>query len=498
MQWLKRVGLLAVPLLIVALFLGYGLSDGTLVGALAQLPSGEALVWQVGGQPDRPEGLGTLFWHAEGSEPVKLSDVPDEGPGTWVFACGADALSRDGDYLMAYIGPQIGGGLYRVPLDQAGEAELERWGDAHSLACNGAGRAAFSPDGSRWAYINYESDATSSVFADGELRVLDTTDGSEQATFDNVVAFALRDDGVYFVQFFTDSQGLSDEVALSFWDGSGVREWAALTPDEDCDWRSAALDVRADAEEVVLSLGEHCPGESFWRLNTVTPDGEVTPHVFIPSGGAYLPNAYINQVYYLAGGEHVLATYPNGRLANLANLVLVTLESNNVTTLTSEVIVDAFPDGRAMNLLFSPDGGTAAYVTATANQDYELHRLALDGGAESLNISAGSRGDLISDMFFTPGGDLLYVSGGADGADNSLWMLAAGEDEPRRVTRGRFLRNAGVATDEVVLLLEYVEPDDDHREPAANLIAISPANGARAVLLEGREAGAWAYPLAWR
>lgn len=466
-------------------------------GAQAQEEAGEALVWQVGGFPGQPAGLGTLFWHAAGQEPVKLSDVPDEGGGTRVFPCGGDAFSRDGTYLMAYIGGQRGG-LYRVPLDAPGEAELERWGDAVALACNGRGRAGFSPDGTRWAYIDYEADAVSSAFPDGVLRVFNAADGSEEVTFDSVVAFELLDSGLYFAQFFTNAQGFADEAVLTWWDGAGMRELTALTPSEDCDWRSASLAAVPEGEGVAFSLGEHCAGGSLWRLVTVTAGGAVTEHVYTQSGGAYLPTAYTNQVYTLSNGEHLLATMPHGRLGNLANLVLVSLETNNVTLVTPEVIVDAFPDGHAMHLQFSPDGEAVAYVSVTANGEYTLHRLTLDGSMEPLSISAGPRGDGISTFFFTPGGDLLYVAGGLDGGDNSLWALPAGSDEPRRVTRGRFLRDAGLATEEVALLLDYVAPDDDHRDPAANLVTVTLENGSRAVLLDGRAAQAWAYPLAWR
>ncbi len=486
-------------LLAVVLAAATGILSGGAAQALVQSPAGEALVWQVGGQPGRPVGLGTLFWHAPGREvPVNLSDVPDEGTGTRVFPCGADAFSRDGSYLIAYIGPRSGG-LYRVPLEPGTPGTLDRWGDTLALTCNGRGRAGFSPDGTRWAYLDYPADAVSGIFPEGNLRVLDAADGHEIAVLEEVIAFDLLADGAYFVQFFTNPQGRADEAVINWWDGTGVSELQDLTPADDCDWRSAAIDARPDGGAVVVSLGERCEQGSQWRMFTVTREGEAAEHVYMRSGGAFLPDAYINQVYYLPDGEHVLATFPQGRAKNIANLVLVALAQNTATLITSEVTVDAFPDGMAGHLQFAPDGRSVAYVSSTANNEFMLHRLALDGSTVPVSISAGARGETISTFFFHPDGGLLYVAGGADGVDNALWLLPAGADEPERVIRGRFLRDAGLATGEMALLLEYVPADEDNDLPeAANLVTIALGSRSRAALVDGRAVGAWAYPLAWR
>lgn len=138
-------------------------------------------------------------------------------------------------------------------------------------------------------------------------------------------------------------------------------------------------------------------------------------------------------------------------------------------------------------------------MTATNRDDQAIHLLPLDGGIAPTTISAGPRGEVITVFFFTPdGSELLYVAGGRDGADNALYALAVGDYEPRLVARGNFLPLGGVVGDGVALLNEHVAPDDAHREAAANLVAVSLDDGTKTVIVDGRAANAWAFPLAWQ
>lgn len=457
----------------------------------------ETLAWQVGGTLGRPEGTGTLLWEAADTDPIRLMDVPNEGPGTRVFACGSDALLPATDdspaLLMTFIGAERGG-LYSVPLG----GDPVRIGDAHALACIGPDRATFSPDGARWAYIDYPADETrSGSFANGTLRVLEMPAGTETASYDDVIAFALEDAALYYVQFFTNAQGLADEAVLTVTTGDSTREWAALAPAEGCDWTSAALDVSPDGEQVIFSLGEHCPGGSQWRLFSLMAGEAPVEHVYMPSGGAFLPATTINQVRYLPGGDQVLAMFPNGRGATIGNLVMVDLVNNAVTLVTEGVTVDSAPDGRAQHMQLSPGGRYLAYVSSTANNELFLHRLELDGSVEPVTLSAGPRGDAISAYAWRPDGGLVYVAGGVDGGDNSVFLLPAGASEAQRVARGKFLRDMAEATNDAVVLLDYVEPDDDNREPAANLVQVG-FDGSRSVLVDGRESTTTAYPLLMR
>ena len=494
LTWKRSVFVLGIVLLLAALA-SIGTLGGTLGGtAQAQTSTGAGLIWQAPGTPNRPGAPGALLWTAPDVEPVLLADVPETMTGTRVLACGSGALSPDGSALVAFIGAEVGG-LYRVPLD--GGTALTRWGDVQALACNGPGRAAFSPDGTRWAYLQYQAGETSGPYADANLRVLDAGDGSQVVSFENAIAFKLLDNGLYFVQFFADSRGLADEAVVTWWDGAQQREILDLEPAEGCNWRSAALDVHAQSGRVLLSLGEQCPGASQWRLFSVNADDEVTQQAYLQTGGGYLPWAFINQVIFLPDGKSALAVYPNGRAGNVGNLMLVEMDTNTVTLVTPEVTVNSFPDGNAGHLLISPAGDALAYVSTTANGAETLHRLPLDGSLAPLDIEAGGNQDAISTFFFRPNGDLLYVAGGADGADNSLFLLPAGGSDPERVVRGRFLRNAGVAGANLALVAEYVAPDDDHRSPAQDLIAVDLRTKARSVAIEGRAADTFAYPLTW-
>jgi hypothetical protein len=217
----------------------------------------------------------------------------------------------------------------------------------------------------------------------------------------------------------------------------------------------------------------------------------------MPSGGAYLPTSMVNQVYLLADGQHALAVYPNGRAADIGNLVLVDLANTAVTLVTAGVLVDNALDGPAAHIAFSPDGRFAAYISATANDEHFIHRLTLDGTYQPVTTPAGQRGDVIGMFAFSPDGSLVFTAGGIDGQDNSLFVLPADAVEARRVLRGRYIQNAGLALDGAAILLAYVPPDDNYGEPAADLVQIA-FDETQTVLLEGRAAGMVSYPLAIR
>ncbi|MFC1960033.1 TolB family protein [Chloroflexota bacterium] len=491
------VGLMIIGL-VIALLLGIFMQNQPIV---VQAQDDAALVWQVGGQPGQTSGLGTLFWQSgSGIDPAKLADVPDEGGGTLVFPCGPDAVMADGSAMMAYIGREVGGpergGLYRVGLQEGGE--LTRLADVHALACIGRGMATFSPNGSRWAYLDYPADVTrTSVFAYGDLHVLSVPDGALLDSAEDIVAFDLRDDGAYVVEFFTDGQGKADEAAVFWWTGEGVREWAAFEPAEDCQWTSAAVAATPAGDTVAVSLGETCENiGSQWRLFSVTQDGVTTEHVNMPAGGRYLPHVTDNQLYYLPDGQHVLATVPDGS-GRTVNLVLAALAENTVTLVSENVMVDALPGGRSYNMQLSPDGKLLAFVSKTPNNENAIHRLSLDGSYEPLTLSAGARNDEVSSFAFRPDNGLVYIAGGVDGRDNSMMLLPVTATEPQRLTRGEFLRDNLVVTDDVALALNFIAPDDDYKDPAADLLRVS-NEGMTAVVVDGRQSVAVAHPLWWR
>lgn len=485
--------------LIIALLLGFLLNQQLMA---VQAQDEAALVWQVGGNPGQTSGLGTLFWQTGGGQdPIKLADVPDEGGGTRVFPCGPDAIMAGGGAMMTYIGREAGGpergGLYRLDRGEAGA--LTRLADIHALACIGRGYATFSPDGSQWAYLDFPQDITrTSVFAYGDFTVINPADGAVIATIDDIVSFDLHDDGAFLVEFFTDDQGKADEAAVYWWNGSGVREWAAFTPtSEDCQWTSGTVAATAAGDAVAVSLGETCVNQgSRWHLYGITADGIMTEHVNLAVDSRYLPHALDSQLYYLPDGQHLLATIPNGS-GSTVHLVLVTLVDNTVTLVAEDVMVDALPGGRSAQMQFSADGSLLAFVSRNANNENAIHRLTLDGSYEPLTISAGARHDEISAFAFRPDNGVVYIAGGVDGGDNSMMLLPADAMDPQRLARGEFLRGALVVTNDDALALNFVPPDDDYKDPAADLWRVS-NDGMTSVVVDGRASVAVAYPLWWR
>jgi WD40 repeat protein len=383
-------------------------------------------------------------------------------------------------------------------------------------ACLGAGTFRFSPDGSQFGFIDYEAGAAGSSFADGFLKIHDAATGEMLYQTESVTAFDIGGGVTAFVNFFTNDQGEADEVAVQIWNGENDREVATLRPDDteetgQCRFVSASVNVLPNGQ-LSLVLGQRCDqtGTTTWQLYTVNPaERTATRAASEPVTGGYQAFARTNTQFVSPDGNGFLFTVPDGITANTAGLYLTPLDS-----LTPQVVVErqivmpavttpanATPD-------VSPDGRWLAMVQTSPNNEntlliYDLSDLTLS----PISYSAGSPGDVISAMQFTPDGSrLIAVVGGDDQANNSIVAFNLADGSDFRVERGRFNSYLALSQDGAQLAIgDWQVLEDPNEPPYLNLVSIDINESASTTLFEGAVVQdgevveqSFAVPLAYR
>lgn len=418
-----------------------------------------------------------------------LLDLP-QGTST-VIPCGENSTSPDGRYVAFYVGGDEGTLHYMRGTEPPVLVD-----EVIRSACLGAGTFRFSPDGNQFGFIDYEPGAAASSFADGFLKIYDAASGEALYQTESVTAFDMGGGIAAFVNFFTNDQGEADEVAVQVWDGANDREVATLRPDDtedtgQCRFVSASVNVLPDGQ-LSLILGQRCDrtGTTTWQLYTVNPaDRTATRAASEPVVGGYQAFARTNTQFVAPGGNAFLFTVPDGVTANTAGLYLTPLD-----TLTPSVVVDqqivmpavttpanATPD-------VSPDGRWLALVQTTPNNENTLLVYDLtDLNLAPLSYSAGSAGDVISAMQFTPDGSrLIAVVGGDDQANNSIVAFNMADGSDFRVERGRFNDYLALSQDGTQLAIgNWQILEDPNEPPYLNTITIDINASASTTLYEG-------------
>ncbi len=472
------------------------------------------LVWTAQGfsDPSRLDAAnpGQLALVNEAGGLTPLLNLP-AGTST-VQACGERSASADGEYFALYTGNLESGSLHLM----TGTNPPVVIDEVLRLACLGAGTFAFSPDGGRFAYIDYEPGSGTDEFADGFLKVYDPAAGSELFSTESVTAFDINDDDVAFVSFFTNDQNEADEAAVLLWDGSNDREVATLMPDNtedtgECKFVSASVNILPDGN-LSLVMGQRCDrtGTTSWQLYTVNvEERSATRAATEPVTGGYQSFARTNVQYSAPDGSTFLFTVPDGVTANTVGLFSVAM--NDLTPmplLERQMVMPANTTPANATPAISPDGRWLAAVQTSPNSDnalliYDLSDLSLD----PTNYSAGSTGDTVSALSFT--GDstqVVAVAGGDNQANNSVIAFNVESGSDFRVDRGRFSSDMVISADGTKLAVgDWQILEDPNEPPFLNLISITIADSASATLYEGAvvENGevieqSFAVPLAWR
>jgi WD40 repeat protein len=462
-------------------------------------------------------GMGPGPGQQSAAEPGELVAVDASGASTSLLAlppqtsrvglCGDGAVSPDGRVVAVYVGLDAGE-LYLF----RGAAVPQKVDEVQALACLGGGTFQFAPDGGRFGYIAFEPDARQSEFPDGFLKIYNTADAASQFTYENVAAFDLTNSGTAFISFFTNDRGEADEAAVLLWDGASEREIATLQPTtEDCRFTSASVKAAADGQVIAL-LGQRCPREASqqsWQLFRINPVERSAVQIAANSaGGAFAAFARAAQVMLSPDGGQVIFTVPDGRTANTAALYRIGLaDSEAVPVIQAGVVMPTYNGADQATPQLSPDGRWLAVVVTNTAGDAEIQVINLaDAAAPAVTQSAGSAGDSVSLLRFSPDGSrVLAVIGGDAGANNALITLDLASGAADRLARGRFGAAAALSLDGLRLgLLDWQVVEDPNEPPYANTIILDVNSAAAtplytgAEIIEGKvENQSFLAPLAW-
>jgi WD40 repeat protein len=367
--------------------------------------------------------------------------------------------------------------------------------DVEFLSCLGHGTFQFAPNGSRFGYIDYVSSITGLEFATGVLKINDALSLSEAARFENVTAFDLDDNQALFVSLFANNRSEADEAAVSLWDGTATREIATLIPTgERCRFTSATI-ASAPNGGAALVMGQRCMrGNTATQWQFYTLDLQARSATLVSSNfqpGSFVPYAGTNNLFFSPDGAFTFFTVPDGVTTSTVALAAVDSSSMNISVpIHSQAVFPAY--SAAANALprLSPDGRWLAMVVTSPNNDNQLVALDLtQPNVPPITISAGSRGDLISGMAFTPNSEqIIYVAGDTNGGDSTLLVLNLTVGSEQRLARGHFGADLVVSPDgTAVALLDWKRVETPREPMYADLVRIDLATQAITTLLPGAQ-----------
>lgn len=483
-------------------------SEEPIVAALQTTPEPSLLVWVAKGAAPGSQSAseaGQLAYLSSGGVAETVLQLPAQV--SRVESCGDTGLSPDGDTYAFYVGLDKGS-IYGM---HQGDAPV-KINDVQGLTCLGDATFQYSPDSARLGYIAYEDDAATSEFADGFLHIASTSDFNDVFSYENVTAFDLTDTGAAFVSFFTNDKNEADEAAVIVWNGSGQQEVATLNPaSDDCKFTSASIAGLANGK-LLLVLGHRCKSgdtTTNWQLYSVNPDDRsATLAASASQAGTFASFAHSNRIYLAPEGDQALFTIPDGITANTVGLKRVSVENLSLADVLDKQVVAATFNG-APNAFprVSPDQNWLAGVVTSPNGDNSLYIWSLtDPAVAPIMVSAGSKGDTVSSLAFTPDSSrLLAIVGGANTASNSLIAIETANGRDSRVARGHFGKGLSISPDgSTVALLDWQIPTDTTQQPYTNLMSINLNDGSTSTLYTGADVvdgkvtnQRFAFPMTW-
>ncbi len=435
-----------------------------------------------------------------------LMDIPAQT--IYVKPCGDKPSSSDGNLFAFFVGTDTG----KLYLKKGADAPTAV-ADVNALACLGNGTFQFSPDGARMAYISYEPDAIKSEFADGYLHVLNMGSMSEDFKYENVSSFAINNNGIALVSLFTNDKNEADEAAVIWWNGSGQKEVATLSPtSEDCKFTSAAINVLPDGK-FLLVMGHRCKKgdtRTSWQLYSVDPESRsATLAASDFQAGQFASFARSNTIFVSPDGARAYFTVPDGITASTVGLKMVNVADLSLSdVLDKQGVAATYSGGANAFPRVSPDGKWLAMVVTSPNNENQVNIWNMtDPSVAPIVLKAGSKGDTVSNMEFTPDSRrLLVVAGGDNAADNSLIAIEVASGNDFRVARGKFGRGLTISPDgSEVAILNWETLEDPKEPPYATTVIIGVDSSDVATIYKGADIvdgkvtnQTFAFPMAWR
>jgi Tol biopolymer transport system component len=228
-----------------------------------------------------------------------------------------------------------------------------------------------------------------------------------------------------------------------------------------------------------------------------------------PAEGRYVPVSRTNAMYVSPDGSTLVFAIPDGITAYTSALVKANLVEMGMSPVTEKFVVmpsvTARPYATENHLpVLSPNGSLLAVVRNDPNNLATLVVIDLaNPGVPPIEIALNDRGEIVSELLFTPDSSILYYVQGGE-ANRALYALDMLSGSESRVSRGRLAQ--GVLSPEgTKIALIRRELGGERQTPYITLIAQDIATGNETVLFTGGEIvdnkvvnQRFAYLLAWR
>lgn len=437
---------------------------------------------------------------------------------TSVRACGPNSSSQDGTTFAFHVADATAqsGTLY---LLHASSSELMAIDESlHPIGCVGSSPFQFSDDGSTFAYIDWNADATTVQSPFGFLRIHDTASGDEIASFENVTTFDLTSEGAVWVNFFVNDDREATEVGITTWDGNVDIEVSTLVGDEENDCFYISASVTETDNGLMAVMGYRCNRGNntatqweFYNIDTANRAAQL--EATDTSVGNYFVFSDTNAIFASPDGSNIIYSVPDGISNRTASLFGTTVNSVEPTIILERYgvmpsVSDLPYDANNATAKLSPDGRYFAIVGNDVgnNNSATLYVFDLnDVSVPPITLDAGDQGDTIGDMVFNLNSDTLYYVAGTDeGGNNSLYALDLTTGTEARVRRGRFAQMVVSPDNSTIAVMNWVEFDP--AEPRyLTLEVIDIASTAPTTIYVGGEITddnelinpSFAYPLTW-
>ena len=509
----------------------------SIVGTVHALPAdARVLVWTA--DAPSPAEIGATqtgqiaLLSADGTmEP--LLDVPEQT--TIVEPCGERATSPNNQYFSFYVGRADQGDIYLMDAQNVPVSLREDATDPLLRSvCLGAGTFRYSPDSSKLGYIAFEPGSGTDDFADGFFKVYDIASGTYLFERESVTAFDISDGQAAFLNFFTNDQGESDEIAVQIWDEerNTDAELATLIPDQPvneedrtrCKFESGSVHLLPENKMSVI-VGQSCFGgadpHTSWILYIIdySSGSDVSRvaegRIIEGSTGGYQSFARTNVQYLSPDGGNLVISTPDTITGHTVGLWNIPLDdpANPIQILDRQGVMPANTRPSNTTPAISLDRRWLAIAKTTPSPANESNSLYIydmnDLSLAPIVYSAGSPGDVIQAMTFTADNSTLFaVIGGDDGTENRITAVTLADGSNYNVERGRFNRALVVAPDATEIVIGNTIVLEDPEQPnylnTTNII-IDPPFSTLETLFEGAvvEEGevisqSFALPLSWR
>jgi len=470
------------------------------------------LVWIADAQrpgQQKAQEPGQLVWIDKDGNFDPFMDIPPQT--THVMSCGqSSALSSDGESLAFYVGANVG----TLHILRGTDSLFVVDTDFHAMGCTGNGTFEFFPDSSKFAYIDYDLKSLEGSYGNGTLRIYNNVTFEQIRNFDNVTNFDVEGNNVAYARFFANDRGEAIETAIVLWDGETDREVATLFAEADCVYNAANVKLLANGN-IVAVMGHRCSTgdtRTNWQYYVIDPNNRTATQITQNAqDGRFFAFSRTNTIYASPDGTTTFFTIPDGITNHTVSLELVEMTGMSMTPVIQRNIImpryttAPFADENHPTIQ-SPNGVWLSMVRNTADNDATLNLYDLSQPSlPPIELSAGARRDQIIEMEFTPDNNrLIYVAGGNNGNDNSLWGVDLASGNNFRIRRGKY--GWGVISPDGgrIALMNWV-PTEGNKPPYATLVVVDIESTTETLLFQGGEVVngdltgvRFALPIAWR